>query len=59
MKVSLPGQGRILSLTEVEVFANVNGVLENVALASKGAVASQSSTYIAVPSVPFRYTHFF
>ena len=45
VKVSLPGQKRTLSLSEVQVFSVVNGVETNIALASAGATAKQSSTY--------------
>ena len=43
VKVQIPGAGKILSLGEVQVFAMVNGVETNVALAGS---ATQSNTYI-------------
>ena len=43
VKVQIPGAGKILSLGEVQVFAMVNGVETNVALAGS---ATQISTYI-------------
>ena len=43
--MSLSGSDKVIHLSEVQVFAVVNGVETNVALASSGATATQSSTY--------------
>ena len=43
--VSIPGNNRILSLTEVQAFAMVDGIETNVASSSFGSVATQSSIY--------------
>ena len=45
VRVSMHGYNKIITLSEVQVFAMVNGVETNVALASSGATATQSSTY--------------
>ena len=47
VKVSLTGPNKVVHLSEVQVFAMINGVETNVALASSGATATQSSTYSA------------
>ena len=49
--MSLSGSDKVIHLSEVQVFAMVNGVETNVALASSGATATQSSTY--PNSIPF------
>ena len=51
IRVSLSGSNKVIHLSEVQVFAMVNGVETNVALASSGATATQSSTY--PNSIPF------
>ena len=45
VKVTVPGSNKILSLSEVKVFAMVDGIEKDVALARFGATATQSSTY--------------